>query len=180
MKIVKLNLWEKELSSFPYFKKKLAFEIKALDPTSCEQIASQAYWAANFNISVDLILKDSDICYIATKDSRLIHWTQVTFKSAYVIELNKNTRPDPNTAYLYGVFTALDFRKTGVATAVIQEISSRLTGQGIGKIYILSDKDPMQKILIKTGFKKIGSAYSIKIGKIEIYRYFGKSNGLLK
>jgi RimJ/RimL family protein N-acetyltransferase len=180
--IVSLELWEKRLADFPPFKvAEHDFKIEVTTPARCRDIASQSSWGANFKVTLDEILRDSDVCFVATKDSRLVHWTHAAFRSTYIEEIGKRIRPNSNSAYIFGVFTAPNFRNFGVASAVIQEASFYLSDKGTDKIFILIDKhnSSMRKILTQAGFKKTGFVKLFRLGKMRLLRCNARIRAML-
>jgi RimJ/RimL family protein N-acetyltransferase len=180
--ITNLQLWEKKLDlSSSFDLTKTDFEIEPVDQKTCREMAAQNNWQANFTTTIDEILDYSDICFIAKADGKMVHWTHITFKSAYIAEINKRIQPNSDSAYLYGIFTAKDFRKKGIASAVIEKVADYLTEKGIKKLQVIVDShnNSMAKIVNKTGFEQIGAVKLVKIGKLKLYRYKGRTKEFL-
>jgi hypothetical protein len=180
--IVSLELWEKSLSGYASSEKlDGCFRIEMVTPARCRIIASQSDWTANFNVSLEEILRDSDICFVATKGSRLVHWTHATFRSTCIQEINKKIQPESKSAYLYGVFTAIDNRCLGIASAVIQEACNQLAMEGTKRVYIIIERHnrSMKKIITKVGFKRTGSAKLSRFGRIKLFHCSPRMRNLL-
>jgi len=171
-----LFLLEKKLDRFSFVPvNKINVEIKFIDPTDCKKVASENRWQDNFTVDINEIFQDSDVSVIAEVNGHLAHWAQIAFKTAYVAGIEKKISVSSESAYIYGVYTAKNFRKMGIASAVIEKTAAYLCERGIRKVYLFANTHnlSMLKIAEKTGFKRIGMITLIKIGRLKLYRYKG-------
>lgn len=176
LSITNLQLWEKKLElSDSSDNIQTEFEIETIDQKTCQKLAIQNQWEANFTTAISGILEFSDICFVAKKAGSLVHWTHVTFKSVYIAEIGKKIVLDSGSAYLFGIFTNKHNRKSGIASAVIQKVTAYLAGKGTKKVYIIIDShnNSITKIITKAGFTQIGAVKFVKMGKLKIYSYKG-------
>jgi len=130
-----------------------------------------------FKVNVGEILKDGDICAIAEVDGNLVNWTLIAFDEAYVGELQRKIRVSRDSAYLYAFYTAQNYRGLGIASKTMERILRYLHKRGIRKAYALVRHDnlPSLKYTYKAGFRKIGTIEFIKIYKLKLYKYKGKT-----
>jgi len=182
-KVSNLFLYERKLDNFLLLQKSESpIQIYFLDVDGCKKVASENNWQANFTISINEILENTDVCAVAEFNQRLAHWTQISFGGAYVAEIDKKIRVDSKSAYLHGIYTEKDFRKMGIASAVMEKVSAYLLERGISRLYILVDsRNPsMLRVVAKAGFKRIGAIKLTKIGKLKLYRRKGKISDFLE
>jgi ribosomal protein S18 acetylase RimI-like enzyme len=152
---------------------KIDFEVKFLDPDSCKKIAFENKWQANFTVDINEILEDSDLSVIAEVKGHLVYWTQIAFKTAHVDEIERRISVDSESAYVYGVYTAKNFRKVGIASSVMAKVAEHLHERGIRRIFLFVDQhnQSMLKIAGTAGFEQLGKVKLIRIGKLKLCRY---------
>lgn len=130
-----------------------------------------------FEVNVEEMLEDGDVCAIAEIDGNLVHWTLVAFNDAYVGEIERKIRVSPDSAYLYAGYTAQEYRGLGIASKAMEKILCYLHEIGIRKTYALirHDNFPSLRYTHKAGFKKIGTIKFFKICKLKLCRYEGET-----
>jgi ribosomal protein S18 acetylase RimI-like enzyme len=150
---------------------KVNVEIKFVNPTECKKIVYDNHWQNNFG-NISDILQDSDLCTIAEIDGSLAYWSQIAFKATYVEGIDKKIIVPPESAYIYGVYTAKNFRKLRVASKALNDTAIYLFERGIKKLFLFTNTHnlPMQRTAKTAGFNIIGKITLIKIGKFHIYR----------
>ena len=157
-------------------------EVRFISPKNCREIAFENQWQSNFTVNIDDILKDSDLSVVAEVNGHLAHWMQITFKPAYVAEIEKRMLATPESAYVYGVYTAKVFRKMGIASTVLEKALAYLNKRGVKTVHLFVDShnSSMLRIAEKTGFKAVGEVKLIKIGNVKFYKFKGDIKNLLR
>jgi GNAT superfamily N-acetyltransferase len=148
-----LLLLQKNLNLAPVTNHDFKIDIKFIDPTECKKIASLNHWQDQFQVDIDKILLYSDLSVVAEINGRLAHWSHVALKSAYVAGIQKKISIHSECAYIYGIYTAGEFRKMGIASAVLERISAYLAESGIKNAFFLTNRRNLS--MIRVGEKKL-------------------------
>ena len=91
-------------------------------------------------------LSRGDIFFVARAGNQIVHQTWVSFEDKWVSLLNKKIVLEEREAYLYQVYTALEYRGRHIFTAVVGKVLRYLKAQGYKKIIFLVDlKAPKSK-----------------------------------
>lgn len=120
---------------------------------------------------------DADVCIVAKCDGNLVHWTFVAFDQAYVCEIERKICIDPNSAYLYAVYTVPNYRRLGIASNARARIFKYLHENGVQNVNILTRHNnfPMLRALQKESARKIGSITHFKIFNLNFYKLRGET-----
>jgi len=83
---------------------------------------------------------------VARAGNQIVHQTWISFEDKWVPFLNKTILLKEREAYLYQVYTALEYRGRHIFTAVVDKVLRYLKAQGYKKIIFLVDlKAPKSK-----------------------------------
>lgn len=109
--------------------------------------------------------KRGNRCFIACIETKIIHYTWVSFHKEYLTSINKCIELADDEAYVYNVRTLSNFRGQGIFSLVLEQLYRQLKTDGYNKILasVQSDNLPSQKAFEKAGFKKSKEISYLKI-----------------
>jgi ribosomal protein S18 acetylase RimI-like enzyme len=148
---------------------KIEVDFKIVQPDDFPKIANKF---KKLEIDAEKMFRSGDMCIVAEANGEIVHWTWVTFKENYVMEMEKKIRiPNSNSAYVYAVYTVPEYRRLGIAPKAMETLLSYLHDRGIRKVFALIHPSnfPSLRYFRKVGFKKIGMIKLIKILKLNLY-----------
>jgi len=134
---------------------------------------------AKFKLGIDGDEKfgTNDMCATAEIHGELVHWSWVAFNEAYVGEIERKIRINSDSAYVYAVYTAQEYRGLGIASKAMEKICDYLYEMGVRKVYLYTRHDnfPMLRVAHKAEYQKIGTMRFIKVCKLKLYRCKGET-----
>lgn len=166
----KIFVFERTLTDLCFkAKAKAKVDVKLVQRDEFPKIANNL---KKFKVDAEAIFEDGRMCAIAEIDGNLVHWTFVAFNEAYVMEIKRKIRVSTDSAYVYAVYTAPEYRGLGIASKAMEKISCCLHERGIKKAYALIHPNnfPSLRYFHKVGFKKIGKITFIEICKLKLYK----------
>jgi len=84
-------------------------------------------------------LSRGDIFFVARVGNQIVHQTWISFEDKWMPLLNKKILLKEREAYLYQVYTALEYRGRHIFTAVVGKVLRHLKAQGCKRITFLVD-----------------------------------------
>lgn len=122
-------------------------------------------------------LEAGHLCFVAEKNGNIVFYLWVCFNNLYLNELEMEMRIEPDSAHFYSNYTIPEYRGMGIATIAMARALDYLFQNGVKKIYglIYSDNIPSQRVVKKTGFRKMGEVTLIRLFNSRRYRYKGET-----
>ena len=101
-------------------------------------------------------LSDTTRCFVMTSEEKFVHASWVTTESAWTREIKRYLTPPPGDAYVFESYTRDEVRGRGVYPMALQNISARLSEEGINRLWVAVEEHnpPSLKAVTKGGFER--------------------------
>lgn len=122
-------------------------------------------------------LRRDHLCFIAEKNGGIVFHSLVCFNDLYLNVLERKMRIGHDSAHIYSYYTVPEYRCMGIATAGTARALDYLFQNGIKRVYVLifSYNLASQRVVEKTGFRKIGEITLIRLFMLRRYRCKGET-----
>lgn len=122
-------------------------------------------------------LEHSDGGMVADVGGNVAGWLFFAQKSCYHEVIDTTLKFDSDSAYIYNLFTVLNFRDCGIASNLLDKTSRYLNSQGKKYVYltIFARNYSSIRAALKAGFREFGTVNFIRSLTFRIYRLRSKS-----
>jgi RimJ/RimL family protein N-acetyltransferase len=116
-------------------------------------------------------LSETTGCFLVAEETKLLHATWVTTRSAWTRELGGDLLVPEGDCYVYESFTRADARGRGIYPFALQGITAWAADRGIKRIWVgvEADNPASLRAVSKAGFEpELNITYRRSVGRIEV------------